>query len=149
MGRGRSRGSHMDSRCEKARDAISVLSLGWYIWAIHRTGCCGAKFSLLWQWEIFSGHSDRRCSYACGLGHREGGKTQSKCSLPNLPVLLCDQCDDKSSRDPTACSCSVQNLRFPSLMWRPGWFSPILVILTPITSFFCRIVQWFGLEGTF
>lgn len=43
-------------------------------------------------------------------------------------------------RDPIACPCSVQDLIFPSLMWRPGWFSPILVILTPIISFSCYLL---------
>lgn len=121
---------------------LFLLSLGWYIWAIHETGCCGAQFSLLWQWEIASGHWERTCFYPSGLGHRERGKAQSKCSPSNLPALRCDQCDDKGTglERPNPCSCFVQDLRVPSLMWRPRWFSPILVILTPITSFSCYLL---------
>lgn len=42
-------------------------------------------------------------------------------------------------RDTADCSCSVQDVRCPSLMWSPWWFSPTLDILTPITSFSCYL----------
>lgn len=136
MGRGRSGVARMDSWCRKAEDTISVLSFGWYIWAIHETGCREAKCSLLWQWEISRGHWGVLILLVLGTekGAKHNGNAHPQASVTSVTTVMIKAL---GWRDTIACSCSVQDLRFPSLIRRPGWFAPIM---TSITSFSCYLL---------
>lgn len=75
------------------------------------------------------------------LGTEKGAKHKANiCPQTFLPSSVTSvMIKALSWRDPVTCSCSVQDLRSLSLMWKPGRFLPFLVILTPITSFSCYL----------